>query len=82
MFKSISLIATAALIAGAVTVLPALSGQVAANEPQALAKSDRLPEKVFGAGCSQRAWPYYETNCLRDGGQSRQVRVVGLERSR
>jgi hypothetical protein len=81
MFKSFSLIATAALIAGAVTVLPALSGQVAANEPQALTKTDRLPAKIFGADCSQRAWPYYEATCLRDG-QSRQVRIVALERSR
>jgi hypothetical protein len=37
---------------------------------------------VFGARCTDQAWPYYETHCLRDRRQSdvRTSRIVSTER--
>jgi hypothetical protein len=49
-------------------------------------KSDRLDFRPTGQDCSPQAWPYYETNCLRDrsrfAGQAKRVRVITTDRSR
>ena len=55
--------------------------------PGATAKADRLELKTPGAGCSQRAWPYYEQGCLVDfearwNGEPRKVRLVTTDRLR
>ena len=73
-----------ALINGATANLPPLTDEFEASSPPAAAKSDRLDLHPTGAACSQRAWPYYESNCVRDpmqpAGQAREVRVVFLDR--
>jgi hypothetical protein len=47
-------------------------------------KGDRLDIRPLGTACSQSAWPYFETNCLRDtnqaAGQARTVRLVTTDR--
>src|SRR3981189_2876102 len=55
----------AALLAGlTVTVVPGLSSKVEAHSMAA--KGDRLDLKTYGGACSARAWPHFETTCLRD----------------
>ena len=80
--KTISAIAAAALVAGAVTILPGASDQVSASAPIKAGKSDRLDIRPLGTHCSQQAWPYFEAHCLRDRRQSdaRPARVVTTER--
>jgi hypothetical protein len=77
----------AAMSLGAAMVL-ALTGfgpEAGAGTPPNVVKSDRLDFRPIGTDCSHRAWPYFETKCLRDrtqpGGQARQVRVVATDRS-
>ena len=47
-------------------------------------KADRIDFRPVGTACSQNAWPYFETNCLRDtsqaAGQARPVRLVTTDR--
>jgi hypothetical protein len=47
-------------------------------------KADRIDFRPVGAACSQNAWPYFETNCLRDRnnamGTARAVRVISTDR--
>lgn len=79
MWKTISAIATAAMIAGAISLLP--GSDVIASAPAASAKTDRadLPQS-----CTQHSWPYYTTACLRDdsrnAGRVLKVRVVSTDR--
>ena len=83
-YRSISAIALAALIAGAVTVLPGFSASVVASAPIHSGKGDRLDIRPLGNQCSEKAWPYFEANCLRDGrsqmGQAKAARVVTADR--
>jgi len=68
-FGSISAIAAAALVAGAITILPG-SDQVAASTQGA------APVK-----CSEQAWPYIEARCLRGAeGQAKPARIVTTDR--
>ena len=43
-------------------------------------KADRIDYRPVGAACSQNAWPYFETGCLRDRnnsmGEARAVRII------
>jgi hypothetical protein len=78
MIKAISAIAAAASIAAALTVLPGFAPEVSAGEPQAMAKSDRLPVKTIGKDCSQQAWPNFEASCLRSANPKTDVREVRL----
>ena len=62
-----------------------LAPQTETAAPAAARKGDRLEVKVPGAGCSQRAWPYYEQDCLIDfesrwSGEPRKVRLVTTDR--
>ena len=54
------------------------------STPPRVVKSDRLDFRPTGPDCSPQAWPYYETNCLRDrtriSGQARPVRVITTDR--
>jgi len=47
-------------------------------------KAEPVDVRTYGAACSERGWPYFETNCLRDTSnptrQARPVRVVGTDR--
>ena len=65
-YRSISAIALAALIAGAATVLPSFSESVVASAPIHSGKGDRLDFRPLGSQCSEQAWPYFEASCLRD----------------
>jgi hypothetical protein len=83
-YRSISLVALAALIAGAVIVMPGASDKVVASSPLNSGKGDRLDIRPIGAQCSEQAWPYFEAGCLRDRraamGQAKPVRIVTADR--
>ena len=76
--------AAASTIAAGVMLIPVLSDQVEAREPQVAAKADRLDYRPFGKECTQRAWPYIEANCLRNtvsvSREVKSVRVVTTDR--
>ena len=65
MIKALSAIAVAAFVAAALTVLPGFAPKVEAGVTVALPKGDRLPVAPIGRNCSQKAWPHFETTCLR-----------------
>ncbi len=82
--RSISAVVLAALVAGALTIIPGTSDQVAASAPLNSGKGDRLDIRVLGVNCSEQAWPHFEAGCLRDKrramGQAKAVRVVTTDR--
>ena len=75
-------VAAAALIAAAITVFTAASDRIEARA-QVVASKGENPGPI-GSQCSQRAWPYYETHCVRGlrphGASARPPRVVTTER--
>lgn len=79
MWKTISAVAAAAMIAGAVTLLQ--GSNVEASAPAASAKTDRAD---LDLNCTQQGWPYYKAACLHDdnrnGGRVLRVRVVSTDR--
>ena len=81
MFKIITGAAAAALLIGAATIQLG-SSTVEASSPPAAVKGDRLDIRPLGSDCSKRAWPHYESHCVRDrsrpGGKALDVRVVAL----
>ena len=95
MIKFANTISAAALLAGLLTILPGMAPNVEAGTvlesaapkaeaPVQAGKGDRLPVAT-GAGCSQRAWPYYDQACLVDfdgrfRGEPRKVRIVTTDR--
>jgi hypothetical protein len=82
MLKIFAAVFGAALLAGAVVLVPGLTPKVEAH--MLSTKGDRLDLKTYGTACSQRGWPYYETSCLRDATsptrQARTVRMVTIDR--
>jgi hypothetical protein len=86
MFKIYSIMAAAALVAGALVVAPSL-GQVSASTRHAVTpsagKGDRLDMEARLA-CRQQSWPYLDRSCIRDArtesGSARKVRVVTADR--
>ena len=85
MIKAISAVTFAALVAGALTILPGFAPTVEASVPQALAKGDRLDVRTVGKECSQHAWPNFEAQCLRVAGSAnsviREARLVTADRT-
>jgi hypothetical protein len=82
MIKALSAVAAAAVVASAVSLLPAFTPQVEASVPPVLAKGDRLD--IHG-DCGQQSWPNFDASCLRasdNDGSVRQVRVVSVDRAR
>jgi hypothetical protein len=79
-YRILSAIAAAALGAAVVVALPGFSPAVEAGTSAPMIKTDRLDYRPIGSECTQRAWPYYGTNCLLDrtqvAGQARTVRLV------
>jgi len=75
-------------ILAVLSVLCAAVGIVALQTPSAVSGAfptqmalRYMPADVMR--CSQRAWPYYESQCLRTyAGESRVVRVIPLDRRR
>jgi hypothetical protein len=47
-------------------------------------KGEPMEVRNYGAACSERGWPYFETSCLRDANspthEVRAVRMVGTDR--
>lgn len=86
MIKSLSVMAGAALVAGLLVAVPGMSRDVEASTPAPGAKADRLDFRMTGPACSQRGWPYYEANCLRDASAPtrtvKSVRLVTTDRLR
>lgn len=88
MFKLYSIIAAAALIAGALVVAPSLrevsaSTRTDITQTTSAAKGDRLDMEARLA-CRQQSWPYLDRACVRDvrteAGTGRKVRVVTADR--
>ena len=73
----------AATLIAAVVVFAAPNTEVKASAPSP-ANSDSLPVQKFGPSCSQEAWPFYESECVRDyrqaSGQAAKVRHVSFVR--
>jgi hypothetical protein len=87
MFKIYSIMAAAALIAGALVVAPSL-GPVSASTRTDLiqtnnGKGDRLDTEAR-LSCKQQSWPYLDRSCVRDvrteSGSGKTVRVVSADR--
>ncbi len=82
--RTLSAIAAAALVAGAITIIPGTSDQVSASAPLKSGKSDRLDIRPVNANCAQQTWPYYDAACLKDVRQpmsrAKAVRVVTTDR--
>ena len=82
MIKILATVSGAALLAGAIVLLPGMSPIDPAASQLAYGKSNRLDVRTYGPGCTERGWPYYEPNCLRgaDNGEVKRVRVVTTDR--
>jgi hypothetical protein len=83
-YRVFSAIAAAALGAAVILALPGFSPAVEAGVQDLSVKTDRLDYRPAGPECTQQAWPYYRTDCLRDhthaAGEARVVRVVSVDR--
>lgn len=90
MFKIYTLIAAAALIAGAAVLAPSLTAATASARSQATetiksGKADRL-DIVDRATCKEQSWPNIGRACLTDlrveSGAGKKVRLVTTDRSK
>ena len=85
MFKIFGAIVAAAAVAGVLVVVPGISADVSASTEiytvNHTAKADRLEIKIVTAAtCSERAWPYYDRNCVKNEiSADRKVRVITPE---
>jgi hypothetical protein len=84
--KILPAIAAMAMGAAVVLAMPGFSPEADASTPPKMTKGDRLDVRPIGQDCTQQAWPYYETSCLRDrkqatGGQAHPIRVITTDRS-
>jgi hypothetical protein len=88
MLKIYSIIAAAALIAGALVVAPSLrpvSASTRADTTQTTTgKGDRL-DVAARLACKQQSWPYLDRTCIRDvrteSGSGKTVRVVAATKN-
>ena len=80
--KIIGGVAAVFLFVGGVAMLADAGAD--ARAPRMGVKGDRLDLRPLGPNCSQRGWPYYEDECLRDrlkpGGQPEGARRIGANR--
>ena len=83
-YRILSAVAAAAFGAAIMMALPGFSPAVEAGTTDPMVKTDRLDFRPLGTECTERAWPYYGANCLRDrtqvAGQARTVRLVTTDR--
>ena len=81
-FKIVGGVAAVLLLIGGVVILADDGADARASRMGV--KGDRLDLRPLGPSCSQRGWPYYEGECLRDGlkpgGQPDGVRRIGANR--
>jgi len=83
MLKIYSIMAAAALIAGALVIAPSLTPVSASTRGEltqtTTGKGDRL-DVAARLACKQQSWPYLDRACVRDvrteSGSGRTVRVV------
>ena len=88
MFKIYSIMAAAALIAGALVVAPSLRPVSASTRTDitqvTTGKGDRLDMEARLA-CKQQSWPYLDRACIRDvrteSGSGKTVRLVAATKS-
>jgi len=82
--KVIPAVAAVGIGAALVLAIPGFSPEADASTPPQVVKSDRLDIRPIGKDCTQQAWPYYETGCMRDRkqamSQARTVRVISTDR--
>jgi len=80
MWKAISALTAAAALAGVVTFLPGLNGDVSATVSPLSSRGDRYD----AADCEQKSWPYYGRECLKDpsrnAGRAVAARLVTTDR--
>ena len=87
MLKLYSMMAAAALIAGALVVAPSLREVSASTRTDITqttgGKGDRL-DVAARLACRQQSWPYLDNSCIRDvrteSGSGRKVRLVTADR--
>ena len=83
-YRTLSAVVLAAVIAAGLTILPGTSETVVASAPLNSGKGDRLDIRPLGVQCSQQAWPYFEASCLRDRrlalGHAKPARIVAADR--
>lgn len=83
MVKTVTFIAAAALVAGAISVFPGASQDADASTPVPVTKGDRL-DRPAATACTQQAWPHIGADCLKDpsrnGGRAKHVRTVSTDR--
>lgn len=88
MFKLYSIMAAAALIAGALVLAPSLrevsaSTRLDITQTTTTGKGDRLDMEARLA-CKLQSWPYLDRACVRDArtesGSARKVRLVSTDR--
>jgi hypothetical protein len=84
MIKAAITVTAAAVLAGFLTVLPGMNVEAGTPKAEVAPKVEITVEKAAAldtrvAGCTQRAWPYYEKDCLT-GGEPRRVRLITLDR--
>jgi hypothetical protein len=73
MLKSLSALATFALLGAAVMALPSFAPKVEAGEATALVKGDRLQVRAPALNCGTQVWPNIEAACLRASGEGTKV---------
>ncbi len=80
MWKALSAVVAAGIIAGALSFLPGLIGDVSASVPNTSAKADRYD----AADCERQGWPYYGHECLKDHGRNAgrvpEMRLISTDR--
>jgi len=87
MFKLYSMMAAAALMAGALVIAPSLREVSASTRTEltqtTVGKGDRL-DIAARLACRQQSWPYLDRSCVRDmrteSGSARKVRLVSAGR--
>jgi hypothetical protein len=83
MIKLGAAVLVASFVTGLVVTAPGVTPQVEAHT-YAINKDGLDAPRSYGAACSERGWPYFETSCLRDTNsptrEVRQVRMVGTDR--
>jgi hypothetical protein len=86
MIKTAYAVAVSAIVACLFVAFPSLSPQVGASAPIVGAKGDRADIRPLGVECGQKAWPYYDSDCMRDVRlplltQPRDVRMIAADRA-
>ena len=73
MVKSLSALATFALLGASVIALPGFAPKLEAGEVAVLAKGDRLEVRATSSNCSTQVWPDFAASCLRKPGSGAKI---------